>query len=345
MTDGTGVLGAEAVGHGVDVGQQQQAVGVHGAGQQGGEQRVVAVDGAHVQGLPLPGGLGHRVDRDPAVDPAGVVPGEQVVGQRGKQEVIGPQHVPLQALHPQRPQVGPEHPAGQVLGQPRTVQVREQLAERADQPGAGGVAPQHQQGRQRRRDHDAEPGRALAVGPAERPGEQPVVSRRPRHLGGDQGPADQRPEPGGRGQRGDQLPGPGAMREDHLKGTDERRSVIEQRVVRDQAHDRGRHGQVHDGGGAGTQQRGAADVAARILDPLGADRRRFDPDEREQRHPGGDPDRRVQAAARGVERAEVGLGDEEPARSPTSGPARGPCAGPSLTSAPVPGAARPADGS
>jgi hypothetical protein len=41
MADGTGVLGAEAVGHGVDVGQQQQGVGVHGAGQQGGGQVLV----------------------------------------------------------------------------------------------------------------------------------------------------------------------------------------------------------------------------------------------------------------------------------------------------------------
>jgi hypothetical protein len=109
-----------------------------------GEQRVVVVDGADVQAFALPGGLGHRVHRDPAVDPAGVVAGEQVVGQRCEQEVIGPQHVPFQALGPQRPQVGLEHAADQVLGQPRTVEVLEQLAERAGQRRAqhlGGAQP------------------------------------------------------------------------------------------------------------------------------------------------------------------------------------------------------------
>jgi hypothetical protein len=34
-----------------------------------GEHGVVVVHGADVQALPLPGGLGHRVHRDPAVDP------------------------------------------------------------------------------------------------------------------------------------------------------------------------------------------------------------------------------------------------------------------------------------
>ena len=67
-----------------------------------------------------------------------------MVGQRGEQEVIGAQHVPLQALGPQRPQVGLEHPADQVLGEPRPVKVVEQLAERADQRRAeelGGAHP------------------------------------------------------------------------------------------------------------------------------------------------------------------------------------------------------------
>jgi hypothetical protein len=44
-----------------------------------GEHRVIGVHGADVQVFPLPGGLGHRVHRDPAVDPGRVVAGEQVV--------------------------------------------------------------------------------------------------------------------------------------------------------------------------------------------------------------------------------------------------------------------------
>ena len=75
----------------------------------GGEHRVEPVDGPAVQGLPLPGGLGHRVDRHALVDPAGVVPREQVVGQRRQHEVVGPEHVPLQAdlRPPVRRQPGP----------------------------------------------------------------------------------------------------------------------------------------------------------------------------------------------------------------------------------------------
>ena len=49
-------------------------VAVVGDEARAGEQGVVAVHGPDVQRLPLPGGLGHRVHRDPAVDPAGVVP-------------------------------------------------------------------------------------------------------------------------------------------------------------------------------------------------------------------------------------------------------------------------------
>jgi hypothetical protein len=56
-----------------------------------------------------------------------------VVGQRREQEVIGPQHVPLQARCPQRPQVGFQDPADQVVGQLRTVQVLGQLAQRRHQ--------------------------------------------------------------------------------------------------------------------------------------------------------------------------------------------------------------------
>jgi hypothetical protein len=96
-----------------------------------GEHRVVAVDGPAVERLALAGGLGHRVDRDPAVNPAGVVPLEQVVGQRRQQEVVGAQHVPLQAPWALRVQVGLEHPAYQELGQRSPVEVLEEPAQRA----------------------------------------------------------------------------------------------------------------------------------------------------------------------------------------------------------------------
>jgi hypothetical protein len=58
--------------------------------------------------------------------------------QRGQHEVIGPQHVPLQAVRPGRMQVGLEHPAHQELGQRRAVQAVEQPAQRLDQ-----VGPEH----------------------------------------------------------------------------------------------------------------------------------------------------------------------------------------------------------
>jgi hypothetical protein len=45
-----------------------------------GEDRMEAENGPRVEGLALAGGLGHRIDAHPAVDPARIVPLEQVVG-------------------------------------------------------------------------------------------------------------------------------------------------------------------------------------------------------------------------------------------------------------------------
>jgi hypothetical protein len=56
-----------------------------------------------------------------------------VVGQRRQHEVVGAQHVPLQAVRPQRVQVGLEHAADQVLGQGGRVQALGQLPDRRDQ--------------------------------------------------------------------------------------------------------------------------------------------------------------------------------------------------------------------
>ena len=69
------------------------------------EQRVEPVDRAAVQGLPLPGRHGHRVDRHAAVDPGGVVALEERVRQRSQDEVVQLQGLPSQAADVQRGQV------------------------------------------------------------------------------------------------------------------------------------------------------------------------------------------------------------------------------------------------
>ena len=97
------------------------------------EQRVVLVDGPGVQGLPPPGGHGHRIDGHTPVDPAGIVPLEELIGQRGQDEVIGPEHVPPEAVGPHRVEIGLQDPTDEELRQLRPVQVIEQVAHRADQ--------------------------------------------------------------------------------------------------------------------------------------------------------------------------------------------------------------------
>ncbi|CAM5518823.1 hypothetical protein STENM36S_04594 [Streptomyces tendae] len=61
-----------------------------------GEHRVVGVHRLVVDGLGLAPGLGHRVHRDPVVDPAAAVPGEQGVGQGRQDEVVVRQEVQAQ---------------------------------------------------------------------------------------------------------------------------------------------------------------------------------------------------------------------------------------------------------
>ncbi len=85
-------------------------IAVVGGEVRSGEHGVVAVDGPAVQRFPLPGGLGHRVHRHAAVDPAGVVPLEQMVGQRRQDEVVCAQHIPLQAPGARWVQIRLDHP-------------------------------------------------------------------------------------------------------------------------------------------------------------------------------------------------------------------------------------------
>ena len=56
-----------------------------------------------------------------------------MVGQRGKQEVIRPLHVPFQAARLRQLQVRLQHPADEVLSELRGVEVVEQLPHRPDQ--------------------------------------------------------------------------------------------------------------------------------------------------------------------------------------------------------------------
>ena len=98
-----------------------------------GEERMVLVDGPGVQRFALAGGHGHGVDGHSAVDPARVVSLEEMVGQRGQDEVVGLEHVPLQAVCVQRVQVRFEDPADEGLGQRLGVLVLEQAAHRVDQ--------------------------------------------------------------------------------------------------------------------------------------------------------------------------------------------------------------------
>ena len=98
-----------------------------------------------------------------------------------------------------------------------------------------------------------------------------------------------------------------------VEGVDEGRPGAHEGVVRHQAHHDRRHQHVEQRTGRRADHRGAHHVAPRILDPLGRDRRRLDPDEGEERHARCDPDAAVEAAARGVEGAEVARGHEGPA--------------------------------
>ncbi len=84
-----------------------------------GEHRVPAVDGLVVDRLRDPGRAAHRVDRHPAVDPAGGVPLVKQVRQRREHEPVRVKRVEGDALR-HRPEFGDlplGDPAGQVPGQ------------------------------------------------------------------------------------------------------------------------------------------------------------------------------------------------------------------------------------
>jgi hypothetical protein len=84
-----------------------------------GEHRVPAVDGFVADRLRDPGRAAHRVDRHPAVDPAGGVPLVEQVRQRREDKVVRVQRVEGDALR-FRPELGDlpfGDPAGQVPGQ------------------------------------------------------------------------------------------------------------------------------------------------------------------------------------------------------------------------------------
>jgi hypothetical protein len=96
------------------------------------------------------------------------------------------------------------------------------------------------------------------------------------------------------------------------EGGHEGGAVADERVVGDEAHQRGRDGDVEHRAGPGADDRDPADVAARIVDPGGAHGCALDADEGEEGH-AGEVDGVVEAAAGGVEQAEVRGRDEEPA--------------------------------
>ena len=118
-----------------------------------GEEGVEPVDGPAVQRLALACRLRHGVDRHAAVDPARVVPLEQMVRQRREQEVVGPQRRPLQAVHAPGMEIGLEDSSDQVPGQRRAVGVLEELAQRVDEGRA-------------RPSRGCTPGRARTPGPS-----------------------------------------------------------------------------------------------------------------------------------------------------------------------------------
>src|SRR5271165_5375011 len=165
----------------------------------------------------LAAGVQERVEDDPGQnDDQGPVHGRVAGGegdpQREQRADPADQQVPGQQppLHPS----APRYQVGQ-LGA-RREQVRDGHGDHGEvdqvgedrEPGARGVAPEHEQRGQHGCDHDAEPGGAVAVVPGERLGEQAIVRGCPRALGGDQRPAVQRPYAGYHGRARDHLPGP-----------------------------------------------------------------------------------------------------------------------------------------
>jgi hypothetical protein len=90
------------------------------------EHWVELVYRASVQRFALAGGHRHGVDGHAAVDPTRVVALEQMVGQRRQNEVVGLEHVPLQAVGAGRVQITFQDASDQELGQRLAVLVLEE---------------------------------------------------------------------------------------------------------------------------------------------------------------------------------------------------------------------------
>ena len=58
-----------------------------------------------------------------------------MVGERAEHEIVGSQHVPLQAVSPQRVEIGLEDPSHHELGQRLPVEAVEEPAHRFDKGG------------------------------------------------------------------------------------------------------------------------------------------------------------------------------------------------------------------
>jgi hypothetical protein len=142
-----------------------------------GEQRMAAVDRAHVQGLAPARRVGHVVDADAAVDPARGVAREEVVGQRrehegqpvdrggepgGRERELVERDAADEHL---RQALGRElvHPAAQALAQPRT---EVDVAQRAFQYGAAHAVDRQRLGQQllEVEDLDAPPAQGVGEG-------------------------------------------------------------------------------------------------------------------------------------------------------------------------------------
>ena len=94
----------------------------------------------------------------------------------------------------------------------------------------------------------------------------------------------------------------------------ERRGVVDQGVMRDQAHDRGGHRHVQDGAGRGAEQRGAADVAgAGSCTRLAVMAATSTPMKENRATPAAMPIALYRLPPEALNGAEVALGHEEPA--------------------------------
>ena len=86
--------------------------------------------------LALASWFGHRVDRYSSVDPTGIIALEEMVREGGEDEIVRSQHVPFEALRPQRMKIVLQDAPDKELGQRLAVEVLEEPADRIDQRGS-----------------------------------------------------------------------------------------------------------------------------------------------------------------------------------------------------------------